>query len=729
MSKELSEDATQVALGSTYVRRLSLKEEGSFRYAKTTRRHPAQSVRIVCLAAVLALLCAASDLFIATSNAQTPLPNPSSTLPAPQQDATRPPGGEQNRPIPPNGVPVPQNPTAAPWVDSTLKSQTLPGADTNTQTGQPAPNQMPPTQRLLNELERNPLMKSNDARPTPPVPNFARVGVQSDNVLTISLNEAIRRALENNNDIEVARGDVLIAEGTLLSLEGVYDPDFVFNPQFTNSVTPTTSSIGGAGSSGTVAQNSFQFNSTVTKQFGTGGGQYQFSFNNLRQSTNSTLSRLNPYYSASLGVTFTQPLWRNRSIDTYRHAIRVERKKVSQTDAEFRLTTTQIINQVQHAYWELAFALNAQRVALDSLNLARDQFYVTEQGVAAGTTAPLSRAEIDTQIATNEANLLAAAKAVTLAENTFKQLVLRDPSAPEWKAAIIPTDAPSFDLTTVNLNDALTEATANRPELRNLRLQVEINHLDLQFARNQTRPRIDVVSTIATTGLAGSPSSSTQTVITTGQLGPTLTGGQVPLISGDPNQSASAFLLSQINQVRVTQGLGPAQVPLVNSSQVAPNLVGGYGQTLRNLSTFGTRDIVAGVVIELPFRNRTAEGNLVVARAQRDQVAASLRSQEQAVELDVRNTVQTLETARRTVLTARLARQSAELQLAGELQLFRAAQSTTFLVFQRENTLATARNAELRAMADYNNALADLQRATGTTIRSNNIIIGTPAGP
>jgi HAE1 family hydrophobic/amphiphilic exporter-1 len=384
---------------------------------------------------------------------------------------------------------------------------------------------------------------------------------------------------------------------------------------------------------------------------------------------------------------------------------------------------------VQHAYWELAFALHAQQVAVDNLNLAREQFRVTEAQVVAGTTAPLSRAEIDTQIAANEANLLAAAKAVALAENTFKQLVLRDPAAPEWKAAIIPTDTPSFDLTPLNLNDALTEARANRPELRNLRLQAEINQLDLAFARNQTRPRIDVVATISTTGLAGSPASSTQTVGTTGQLGPALAGGQVPLISGDPNQSATAFLLSQINQVRAAQGLSPAQVPSVNSSQVSQNLVGGYGRTLRNLSTFGTRDIVAGVVIEIPFRNRTAEGNLAVARAQRDQVAASFRSQEQAVELDVRNTVQTLETARRTVLAARRERQSAELQLAGELQLFRAGQSTTFLVFQRENALAAARNTELRAEADYNNALADLQRATGTTIRSNNIIIEAPAGP
>lgn len=561
-------------------------------------------------------------------------------------------------------------------------------------------------------------MRNRSARPTPPLPNVSRVGVQSDDVKALSLAEAIRLALENNSDIEVARGDVRIAEGTLTSLEGVYDPVIALNPQFSSSITPTTSSLGGGGSTGTVTQNSLQFNSTVTKQFSTGGGQYQVFFNNMRQSTSSTFSRLNPFYSASFGVNFTQPLLRNRSIDTYRHAIRVQRKKLDQSDADFRLRTTQIIDQVQHAYWELQFAIHAQQVAVDSLNLAREQFRVTEQGVAAGTTAPLSRAEVDTQIATRETDLMNATKNVTLAENTFKQLVLRNPAAPEWNAAIIPSDQPTFDMKPVSLNDALTDARANRPELRRLRLQGEINKIDLQYARNQTLPRVDLVSTMSTTGLAGSSAVANPTA-------------SAPLITGDVNSNSQAFLLSQINQLRTAQGLQPATVPLVttSTSQVPSNLVGGYGRTLGNLLGLGTHNIVAGVTIEIPLRNRTAKGNLAVAEAQRDQLAASVNSEEQAVELDVRNAVQTLETSRRTVLTAREARQSAELQLAGELQLFQVGQSTTFLVFQRENTLATARNTELRAEADYDNALADLQRATGTSLHANNVVIQAPAGP
>jgi HAE1 family hydrophobic/amphiphilic exporter-1 len=103
-----------------------------------------------------------------------------------------------------------------------------------------------------------------------------------------------------------------------------------------------------------------------------------------------------------------------------------------------------------------------------------------------------------------------------------------------------------------------------------------------------------------------------------------------------------------------------------------------------------------------------------------------MRSQELGVEVEVRNAAQAVETARRRVLSARQARENAELQLAGEQRLYQVGRSTTFLLFQRENQLVNARNQELRAETDYNKALAELQRATSTTLRANNVIVETP---
>jgi outer membrane protein TolC len=158
-------------------------------------------------------------------------------------------------------------------------------------------------------------------------------------------------------------------------------------------------------------------------------------------------------------------------------------------------------------------------------------------------------------------------------------------------------------------------------------------------------------------------------------------------------------------------------------------LIGGYAQDLRNLFNFRTRNISLGVSIQIPFKNKTAEAELAGARIQHGQLEASMRSQEQIIEVDVRNAAQSVETARARVLAAREARRNAELQLEGEQRLYQVGRSTTFLLFQRENALTNARNAELRAETDYNKALADLQRATSTTLRANNVIVSEPIQP
>ncbi len=96
---------------------------------------------------------------------------------------------------------------------------------------------------------------------------------------------------------------------------------------------------------------------------------------------------------------------------------------------------------------------------------------------------------------------------------------------------------------------------------------------------------------------------------------------------------------------------------------------------------------------------------------------------------EVRNAVQAIETSRQRVLTARRARENAEIQLEGERRLNEAGRSTTFLLFQRENSLTNARNAEIRSETDYNKAVADLQRVTSTAFRANNIIVDSPIPP
>jgi HAE1 family hydrophobic/amphiphilic exporter-1 len=547
---------------------------------------------------------------------------------------------------------------------------------------------------------------------------MSRLGITTGNTLSLSLNDAIKKALENNNDIEVARDDVRFAETQLRVLEGVYDPFFAITPQIDKRITPQQSSLGG-GRGGTTTQTTYSLGPSVTKSFDLGGGTYTLSFANQHTNTNNSFSVINPFYSSNLSLTFTQPLLRNRSIDNNRRQIRIQRKRLEQSDADFRLRTIQIITQVQQAYWELVFALRDQQNQLENLNLSRENLRNVEAQISAGAKAPLERAEVQTELANRESALLVAVQNVSIAENNLKPLIFQDSSNPQWSAQVTPTDTPTFDQTPVNLQDALKTAYENRPELRRLRLQGDINSLDIQYFKNQTRPQIDLQSTLATTGLAGTDVSGALPV-----------GTLTPLISGDPTTVSNAFLLQQIRNIQTQAGLPLAVVPQVPvQGGPSTNLIGGYGQDLNNLFGFKTRNVTIGVSIQIPFKNKTAKAELAGARIQKEQLEASTRAQQQFIEVDVRNSAQAVETARQRVLSARDARTNAELQLEGEQRLYQVGRSTTFLLFQRQNTLTNARAAELRAETDYNKALADLQRATSTTLHANNVIVDSPVAP
>lgn len=533
--------------------------------------------------------------------------------------------------------------------------------------------------------------------------DLKRVGVQSAQQVLLTLNDAIRRALASNNDIEVSRDDVRFQETQVRSLQGVYDPVFSVSPNYSR--TSTT---------GQEATNDFRVNSSFSQFIEKSGGNYQLFFNNQRtengfnqaQVTSGAVANTgSAIYSSSLGVNFTQPLFRNFRFDSKRHAISIARKRLEQTDTDFRLRATDTITATARTYWDYVYTLRNQQNQVANVNLAKENLRQIEARIDAGAAAPLEKAEAETELANREGDLLLATQQVSIAENALKQLVLADPLSPEWSLTFVPTDAPAFSFDAANLDAAIKDALDNRFELKRLKLQREINAEDIRLYKNQIKPIIDLNSTFSLDGLS-SGGASTETTY-------------VPQFTGNDE-----ILRQKINTLFAPGSQIPN--PLVPIPGTPAFLVGGFNRSLANIFRSDAPNFVAGVTITFPFRNRTAKANLDGARIQEHQIEAQTRGQEQSILVEVRNAVQAVETARQRVLTARRAQQNAEIQLAGEQKLYDAGKSTTFLLFQRENTLTNAKNAEIRAETDYNKAIADLQRVTSTAFRENNITVDSP---
>ncbi len=572
------------------------------------------------------------------------------------------------------------------------------------------PQELPQVAKIATESSAVKLEAQADAQAPPAVskyqaPNLARIGVQTSQTLTLSLGDAVRRALENNNDIEVSRDDVRLQETQVRSILGVYDPVFSISPTYTRNST-----------TGSEATNDFRINAGVDKNFKRGGGVIQTFFNNQRTenafaqaqvSSGAVSSSSSAIFSSSFGISYVQPLLRNFRIDNNRRNLVIARRRLEQTDSDFRLRATDIITAVQRAYWDLVFALRNQQNQVANVNLARENLRQVEARIDAGAAAPLARAEVATELANREGELLLATQTVAINENTLKEFILRDPTSPDWGQTFVPTDLPTVSATAPSLDEALKDAIDNRFELRRLRLQQEINAEDIRFFRNQTKPQIDLNTTFSLDGLSRGGVNS---------------GFTTNLLSS----AGDLLLLNGLNSTRTSLGLPPIVNPSV-SIPPSPNfLFGGFNRSFANLFRSDSPNFSVGVTISFPFRNRTAKANLDGARIQEQQLLAQTRGQEQTVIVEVRNAVQAVETTRQRVFTARRARENAEIQLEGERRLFEAGRSNTFLLFQRENALTNARNAEIRAETDHNKSLADVQRVTSTAFRVNNITITSP---
>lgn len=622
----------------------------------------------------------------------------------------------QNPPIPTTNPSQPTTVPAQPVSPSTETRTTNPATQTNDRTrpnnnGNVAPaNNNVPQSPAQNVGDSN-LIRSSDlpTEPPPVAPNFEapirplpsaeRVGVDMMNQLSLSLDDAIRLALQNNNDIDSSRITVQIAEFNLKAARGIYDPAIVGETFFESRTTPTASTIGGAGSSGKITQRGFGGNVGARGFSPFAGGLYESDFSASRTSTNNQNSLLNPQFPSALTLSYTQPLWRGLRFDINRRNIAIAKKNLSLTDAQFRQRVIDVVSQVEQSYWDLVFALRNLQVQIDAVKQARVQLESNQRLVAKGVLAPIEIVAANSQITTFEQNVYTAQESVTLAENTLKTLMLKDRTSDVWVQTLTPVTPVDIEAPRVPLDFALAEALKNRPEIQQLQANAEVNDINTRYFRDQSKPEINLVTSYTSSGLTGTANDITRT-----------------------SNTVNDALLARVNQLSTNQNLPPLVItPTTTVSSPPGNLVGGVFGSLAGVLTQKYPTYRVGVQIALPLGNRVAEANFGSSLALGNQLQNQRAQAEQLIEADVRNTTQSLRSAEARLQSAAASRASSEQLFESEQRQFRAGTSTVFLVFQRQAELLAARSRELQAQTDLNKSISNFRRATGNTLNANNI--------
>lgn len=527
-------------------------------------------------------------------------------------------------------------------------------------------------------------------------PADRRVGVDASKPVRLTLREAIIHALENNREIEVERLNVQMTGLDLEASKGFYDPSLIASFFYDRRNTPVANPLIGGANAGLLTDN-VTGTATIAQRLQGQGGLLQASYSNDRGTTQNVFNTLNPQFTSTFNLSFTQPLWKNRGIDPGRRQIKLARKRLDISDSQFRQRAIEIISQVQRAYWDLVFARRDREIKRESVELARTQLAHNERLVEVGTLAPadIISARVELERRNDEAS--AAIDAIQRTENALKALMLQPSNGELWQSEIVPVELPEVETgKALPLADALSLAVRNRPELEQFRLRGELNQIDEEFYRNQSKPQVDFVINYGIVGLAGR-------------------------VRTEENffQTSNALLTKRVNDLSVLAGLRP--LPGGGSFALPGSLIGGSGQSLWNMLQNDFRVWRVGLNFNLPLRNRTALAQLNRTVAEARQIEIQRQRLVQGIEIEVRNALQSLETARSRVESARNSRLNAELQYQSEQRKFDAGQSTSFFVLDRQNALSASRGRELRALTDYTKAVAELQRVMSTTLSSNNV--------
>lgn len=483
-----------------------------------------------------------------------------------------------------------------------------------------------------------------------------------DGKLRIGLRDAILLALENDSDIRLDESQIESRKFALLSTFQPFDPSLQSFLQVNRSSSPTYSQLQGVGESANAVFNSLSQTGEINYiQTFTTGTSIQAGVTTARSSTNSSYYFLNPNYSSSLNLQFTQPLLRGAWRFANTAPILIARKELSQSRASFEANVNDIVLTVVSQYWTAVQARGALEVQRKALDLAQASYQRDKRALELGALPPLDISRSEAEVAARKVEQIQAAYALTQAEEALRYTIGADQD-PQFRSAgveLTEDPQPTGALEVASLDSAMDQALSNRPELFASKDALAADDMNVRLAKNQL----------------------------------------------EPNLSLNGFYQSN--------GLGGNQYNLVTGQLISS---GGLGSSFNQLFGFGFPGYGGQLSLTLPIRNRAAQANLGTALVSKDHDLYSDRQTREIITRQVRNAVEQLETAEVTLDAANKSFDLAKKELTAEQRKYQLGADTNFFVLDSQARLAQAELALLQARVAYQVALASIDHAKGTLL-------------
>ena len=404
------------------------------------------------------------------------------------------------------------------------------------------------------------------------------------------------------------------------------------------------------------------------------GTQLSVTFDNTRLTSDAARYTYNPILNSSLGFTITQPLLRGFGIELNRRYIHIAKNNEKIAGLVFRQQVIDTVAGIARLYTDLVSLNEDVNVKRESLLLAQRLYEDNKHKVEQGEQAPIEVTRAQAQVASNQQALISAQGLVEQQELIVKTALTRGGLAnPAIRAAhIIPTDNVNVPETEPlqPVEDMITEALRNRPDLAQAGIQVENSQINLKGSLNGLRPELDVVGNMQNGGLSGDVS--------------------------------------------------PVAAALTPGAALYP---GGYGTTLGQIFKNNFPTYSVGLQLTLPLRNRVAQADAVRDELQVRQSQVRHQQFEDQIRLEVADAYVAMRQARAAYDAAVQSRRLQEQSVKVEQETFDVGLATNYLVIQYQTYLAQARSTEVAAKGAYAKARVALERATARTLEVNQVSI------
>ena len=369
----------------------------------------------------------------------------------------------------------------------------------------------------------------------------------------------------------------------------------------------------------------------------------------------------------------TQPLVRGFGMSLNRRFIRIAQNEQKITSLLFQQQLIETVYGVIRLYTDLVALSEDVKVKQETVTLAEKLFADTKAQVDEGTLAPVEMTRANAQVFASRQDLINSTGLLEEQEAILKTVLTRrgneDPEVAN--ARVLPTDTLNIPEkeTARPLQEILSEAVSNRPDLGQARLQVQNSEIGLVGSRNLLRPEVDLVGIAQNNGLAG----------------------------------------------------------VANPLSQAPGIpyTGGFGDVLNQVFTRKFPTYGIGVQVTLPLRNRVAEADVARDELQLRQSEVRVRQLQNQARLEVEDAMIAMRRARSSYEAAVQTRLLQQESLEAEQAKYEVGASTSFFVIQYESLLSQARSTEVAAKSAYIKARAALQRATGSILTENKISLDT----